>query len=149
MTPDDLDRIEERLAKADPNSDWYTANEWYAARATLADKDVPALIAEVRRLAADLLVQQSQAHDLMSQIEGEAWAALAEWRDRAEKAEAALDRVRLDSAEKMCLTIAVAQVRRGDPVMENIAAACVIALARITGNEIDTPTPYRIDGGAS
>lgn len=94
MTPDDLDRIEERLAKADPNSDWYTANEWYAARATLADKDVPALIAEVRRLAADLLVQQSQAHDLMSQIEGEAWAALAEWRDRAEKAEAALDRVR-------------------------------------------------------
>ena len=38
----------------------------------------------------------------------------------------------LEPAENMALTVALAQVKRGDPVSENIAAACVLALARIT-----------------
>ena len=41
----------------------------------------------------------------------------------------------LEPVESMALTVALAQVGRGEPVMENVAAACVLALARITGRQ--------------
>ena len=36
-------------------------------------------------------------------------------------------------AERIALTVALAQVQRGDPVPPNTAAVCVLALARLTG----------------
>lgn len=35
--------------------------------------------------------------------------------------------------ENISLTVGLSQIRRGDTVMENIAAMCVLALGRITG----------------
>lgn len=36
-------------------------------------------------------------------------------------------------AELMALTVGLAQVREGRPLLPNIAATCVLALARLTG----------------
>lgn len=38
-------------------------------------------------------------------------------------------------AESMALTVALAQLRRGDTPPPNTAAACIFALARLTGRE--------------
>ncbi len=37
--------------------------------------------------------------------------------------------------ENMALTVALTQVRRGDPVTDNVAATCALALARIARGE--------------
>lgn len=36
-------------------------------------------------------------------------------------------------AESIALTVALAQVQRGEPAAENVAAMCVLALARLSG----------------
>jgi hypothetical protein len=43
------------------------------------------------------------------------------------------DEVELHPAESMSLTVALAQVKRGESPTPNIATMCVYALARITG----------------
>lgn len=40
----------------------------------------------------------------------------------------------LTPEEDLALKVALAQVRRGEPVTPNIAAWCVVALARLTGH---------------
>lgn len=41
----------------------------------------------------------------------------------------------LTPEESLALTVALAQVRRGEPPTENVAATCVIVLARIVGRD--------------
>lgn len=48
-------------------------------------------------------------------------------------------------AESMALTVALAQVRRGDTPPPNTAAVCVLALARLTGR-YDYTTEDQTDG---
>lgn len=42
-------------------------------------------------------------------------------------------RSRLCPSERMALTVAHAQVKRGEDPSPNVAAACIVALSRITG----------------
>lgn len=60
------------------------------------------------------------------------------------------DSVRLLPAEKLALTVALAQVRRGESPQPNTATLCVLALARLQGDYDWTNAPAQIDGsGAS
>lgn len=53
----------------------------------------------------------------------------------------------LKPAEAIALTVALAQVLRGEEPTPNIATVCVLALARLTGKHdwTDDPTDYRAD----
>jgi hypothetical protein len=44
----------------------------------------------------------------------------------------------LEPVEALALRVALAQVMRGEPVGPNVAAVCVMALARLTGTEAES-----------
>ena len=47
----------------------------------------------------------------------------------------------LEPVESMALTVALAQVLRGDPPAPNTASVCILALARLTGRHDWTAEP--------
>lgn len=47
-------------------------------------------------------------------------------------------------AERIALTVALRQLNRGDDVMPNIGAACILALGRLTGRVSFVDGDYEI-----
>jgi len=50
--------------------------------------------------------------------------------------------VELIPAEQIALTVALAQVQRGEAPAPNVAAVCVITLARLAGRDLSDDDPF-------